>query len=314
VSTRSPTLQRMYFQCDPADEVGLGPTIASGPVRAVACDARRMGRRRRGPSREGDRRMRSVVVEPMRHGRLFLAGDAAHIVPPTGAKGLNLAAADVRCARAPRDISPRATGALDRYSDTCPRASGRASVFPIGSRRSCIARATRRSTGTPARRAPTRLTTSRAAATSFAEKLRFDCCSRTKIGVRIVSGERISYRRNSPDPIFRHPFLLREDQAAVAAGEDLARGIGEPARSGDAASALMSVPSARISPVSRVIGQVVDADVERRVAMFRRATTSRRAPSPCRGPTQPSRRAPCRGRLKERIGPADDHHAPRARP
>ena len=40
--------------------------------------------------------MRSFVVEPMRHGRLFLAGDAAHIVPPTGAKGLNLAIADVR--------------------------------------------------------------------------------------------------------------------------------------------------------------------------------------------------------------------------
>ena len=41
--------------------------------------------------------MRSFVAEPMRHGRLFLAGDAAHIVPPTGAKGLNLAIADVRC-------------------------------------------------------------------------------------------------------------------------------------------------------------------------------------------------------------------------
>ncbi len=40
--------------------------------------------------------MRSVVVEPMQCGRLFLAGDAAHIVPPTGAKGLNLAVADVR--------------------------------------------------------------------------------------------------------------------------------------------------------------------------------------------------------------------------
>ena len=40
--------------------------------------------------------MRSFVVEPMRYGRLFLAGDAAHIVPPTGAKGLNLAVADVR--------------------------------------------------------------------------------------------------------------------------------------------------------------------------------------------------------------------------
>ena len=40
--------------------------------------------------------MRSFVVEPMQYGRLFLAGDAAHIVPPTGAKGLNLAVADVR--------------------------------------------------------------------------------------------------------------------------------------------------------------------------------------------------------------------------
>ena len=43
--------------------------------------------------------MRSFVVEPMQHGRLFLAGDAAHIVPPTGAKGLNLAVADVRRSR-----------------------------------------------------------------------------------------------------------------------------------------------------------------------------------------------------------------------
>ena len=40
--------------------------------------------------------MRSFVVEPMQYGRLFLAGDAAHIVPPTGAKGMNLAVADVR--------------------------------------------------------------------------------------------------------------------------------------------------------------------------------------------------------------------------
>ena len=67
--------------------------------------------------------MRSVVVEPMRHGQLFLAGDAAHVVPPTGAKGLNLAAADVRVlARALQafyDSGDR--GPLERYSDTCLR-------------------------------------------------------------------------------------------------------------------------------------------------------------------------------------------------
>jgi len=63
------------------------------------------------------------VVEPMRYGRLFLAGDAAHIVPPTGAKGLNLAVADVRVlARALREFY--ASGHADllaQYSDTCLR-------------------------------------------------------------------------------------------------------------------------------------------------------------------------------------------------
>ncbi|MEU3337718.1 4-hydroxybenzoate 3-monooxygenase [Streptomyces sp. NPDC002144] len=65
--------------------------------------------------------MRSFVHEPMRHGRLLLAGDAAHIVPPTGAKGLNLAVSDVRVlARALVEL--HRTGSerlLDTYSDTC---------------------------------------------------------------------------------------------------------------------------------------------------------------------------------------------------
>ena len=66
--------------------------------------------------------MRSFVVEPMQHGRLFLAGDAAHIVPPTGAKGMNLAIADVRVlsrALAAFYRGPRPT-LLDRYSDDLP--------------------------------------------------------------------------------------------------------------------------------------------------------------------------------------------------
>ena len=65
--------------------------------------------------------MRSFVVEPMRYGRLYLAGDAAHIVPPTGAKGLNLAVADVRVlARALSEyyVAGR-TDLLDAYSSTC---------------------------------------------------------------------------------------------------------------------------------------------------------------------------------------------------
>jgi p-hydroxybenzoate 3-monooxygenase len=67
--------------------------------------------------------MRSVVVEPMRYGRLLLAGDAAHIVPPTGAKGLNLAVADVRVlARALGEFySSGRTSLLDGYSKTCLR-------------------------------------------------------------------------------------------------------------------------------------------------------------------------------------------------
>ena len=76
--------------------------------------------------------MRSFVAEPMRHGRLYLAGDAAHIVPPTGAKGLNLAIADVRDAgRGARQLA-RDGGSgelLDAYSETCLRRVWRAEHF-----------------------------------------------------------------------------------------------------------------------------------------------------------------------------------------
>ncbi|WP_230195518.1 4-hydroxybenzoate 3-monooxygenase [Streptomyces coriariae] len=75
--------------------------------------------------------MRSYVHEPMRHGRLFLAGDAAHIVPPTGAKGLNLAVGDVvtfaRALTHRRETG--STAALDAYSETCLRRVWQAERF-----------------------------------------------------------------------------------------------------------------------------------------------------------------------------------------
>jgi len=75
--------------------------------------------------------MRSFVAEPMRCGRLFLAGDAAHIVPPTGAKGLNLAAADVWIlSRAlARHYAQGSDDLLDAYSDTCLERVWRAEHF-----------------------------------------------------------------------------------------------------------------------------------------------------------------------------------------
>ncbi len=91
---RSPTVSRLYFQCAPDedadkwsdDQIWDELELRLGGVKPIA----------RGKIiQKGVTPMRSFVVEPMQHGRLFLAGDAAHIVPPTGAKGMNLAFADV---------------------------------------------------------------------------------------------------------------------------------------------------------------------------------------------------------------------------
>jgi p-hydroxybenzoate 3-monooxygenase len=97
VSTRSPEIQRMYFQVDPGDKVENWPD-----ERIWAEFRRRLATDDRWAPKEGPIfskvivGMRSFVVEPMQYGRLYLAGDCAHVVPPTGAKGLNLAVADVR--------------------------------------------------------------------------------------------------------------------------------------------------------------------------------------------------------------------------
>jgi p-hydroxybenzoate 3-monooxygenase len=90
-SMRSPQVSRLYLQV-PADE-----DITAWPDDRIWAELRtRLGDVNQGPVLEkGITPMRSFVAEPMQHGRLFLAGDAAHIVPPTGAKGLNLAVNDV---------------------------------------------------------------------------------------------------------------------------------------------------------------------------------------------------------------------------
>jgi p-hydroxybenzoate 3-monooxygenase len=95
-SMRSPQLSRLYIQCDPGDDIANWPDerIWEELHARLALDGWSL---REGPILDkGITPMRSFVAEPMRHGMLFLAGDAAHIVPPTGAKGLNLAVADVR--------------------------------------------------------------------------------------------------------------------------------------------------------------------------------------------------------------------------
>jgi p-hydroxybenzoate 3-monooxygenase len=124
LSMRSTEVSRLYLQCAPEEEIGGwsderiweelhkrlettdGWKLAEGPI-----------------FQKGVTGMRSFVVEPMQFGKLFLAGDAAHIVPPTGAKGLNLAVADVRVlARGLEEFyRRRKTELLEKYSETCLR-------------------------------------------------------------------------------------------------------------------------------------------------------------------------------------------------
>ncbi|HTK35831.1 MAG TPA: 4-hydroxybenzoate 3-monooxygenase [Caulobacteraceae bacterium] len=95
-SMRSPARSRYYIQCSLDERLEDWPDERIWDELAVRLGPEAAARMTRGPSIEKSiAPLRSFVSEPMRHGRLFLAGDAAHIVPPTGAKGLNLAASDV---------------------------------------------------------------------------------------------------------------------------------------------------------------------------------------------------------------------------
>jgi p-hydroxybenzoate 3-monooxygenase len=131
-SMRSPRLTRLYLQCAPDDDVAEWPDERIwGELRTrLATDAPwTLGE---GPIVEkGITPMRSFVVEPLRYGRLFLAGDAAHIVPPTGAKGLNLAVADVRVLSEALGawFADGESGGLEAYSDTCLRRVWRVQHF-----------------------------------------------------------------------------------------------------------------------------------------------------------------------------------------
>ncbi|MEV0134206.1 4-hydroxybenzoate 3-monooxygenase [Dactylosporangium sp. NPDC050688] len=119
ISQRTATVQRMYLQCDPATDPTGWPDEriwAELQARLAGPDGFRLSE---GPIIEKTvLPFRSFVQEPMRRGRLVLAGDAAHTVPPTGAKGLNLALADVRVLAEvlERAVHRRDPALLDDYS------------------------------------------------------------------------------------------------------------------------------------------------------------------------------------------------------
>jgi p-hydroxybenzoate 3-monooxygenase len=132
VSTRSPSVQRMYFQCDPHDHIDSWPDARIWEVMRTRLATHEGWKPREGPIiQKSIVGMRSFVAEPMQHGRLFLAGDAAHIVPPTGAKGMNLAIADVRrLARALTEFYAHDRKVrLADYSAACLRRVWRAQRF-----------------------------------------------------------------------------------------------------------------------------------------------------------------------------------------
>jgi p-hydroxybenzoate 3-monooxygenase len=131
MSIRSPEVTRLYLQCEPdenpdnwsddriwselhkrLDVPGL-PPVCEGRI-----------------TQKGVTAMRSFLAEPMQYGRLFLAGDAAHIVPPTGAKGLNLAAGDVGLlSRALAEFYRGSAAGIDSYSERCLRRVWKAERF-----------------------------------------------------------------------------------------------------------------------------------------------------------------------------------------
>lgn len=130
-SMRSPTRSRYYVQVPSTDKVEHWSDDAFWAELRRRIDPEANAALVTGPSIEKSiAPLRSFVAEPMRFGRLFLAGDAAHIVPPTGAKGLNLAASDVGyLAEALAEFYRGDSGGIDHYSQRCLRRVWKAERF-----------------------------------------------------------------------------------------------------------------------------------------------------------------------------------------
>jgi p-hydroxybenzoate 3-monooxygenase len=131
-SMRSPRITRLYLQVAPDEDIAAWPDERIWEELHARLETDDAWALREGPILEkGITPMRSFVVEPMQHGRLFLSGDAAHIVPPTGAKGMNLAIADVFVLSHALSEFFRAgrTDLLGAYSQMCLRRVWRAEHF-----------------------------------------------------------------------------------------------------------------------------------------------------------------------------------------
>lgn len=132
LSTRTPELQRYYIQVDPNDDIANWSDDRIWSELHARVDRNDGWTLKEGPiTQKNIVAMRSFICDPMQYGRLFIAGDAAHTVPPTGAKGLNLAAADVQ-------VLSRGLGdfyqygkkdLLERYTDICLRRVWKAERF-----------------------------------------------------------------------------------------------------------------------------------------------------------------------------------------
>ncbi len=123
-SMRSPEITRLYLQCSPDEDLTQWPDDRVWAEMCARMSTQDGWTPAVGPViQKGVTGMRSFVIEPMQYGRLFLAGDAAHIVPPTGAKGLNLAISDVRVLSQALEAFYKSGrhDLLDQYSAKCLR-------------------------------------------------------------------------------------------------------------------------------------------------------------------------------------------------